>query len=246
MIAHQQGTKAKRCMCSEQESLINCEDHKHRFGNTECEALAPETKENVAIINFANLAVPSQSDVDYIPAKLAPFLICLSDPGSEPQEPGGEGRAECLWRSEECPRYRTVQVPGSPQDLGTEGERLLPRAIGICCQAAWKQGGLGAADKVAGPTGCSGCPGSSVLLQFCGGLPHCITDCMCAHSLTLACNLSGGRFRSGAGCGISGISAASRLGRGTREGAAGPAGVSRGACESAPTCALSWAEGPWR
>lgn len=64
-------------MCSEQEPLINCEDHKHQFGNAECEALAPETKENVAIINFANLAVPSQSDVDYTPAKLAPFLICI-------------------------------------------------------------------------------------------------------------------------------------------------------------------------
>lgn len=97
-IAWRQGTKAKSCMCSEQESLINCEDHKHQFENTECEALAPETKENVAIINFANLAVPSQSDVDYIPAKLAPFLVYLSDPDSEPQEPGGEGRAECLWR----------------------------------------------------------------------------------------------------------------------------------------------------
>lgn len=78
-IAQQQGTKAKSCMClcSEQGSFINCKDHKHQFGNAECEALAPETKENVAIINFANLTVPSQSDVDYIPAKLAPFLVCI-------------------------------------------------------------------------------------------------------------------------------------------------------------------------
>lgn len=78
-IVQQQGTKAKSCicLCSEQEPFINCEDHKHQFGNAECEALAPETKENVAIINFANLTVPSQSDVDNIPAKLAPFLICI-------------------------------------------------------------------------------------------------------------------------------------------------------------------------
>lgn len=65
-------------MCSEQEPLINCGDYKHQFGNAECGALAPETKEYVAIINFANLAVPSQSDADYIPANLAPFLICIS------------------------------------------------------------------------------------------------------------------------------------------------------------------------
>lgn len=65
-------------MCSEQEPLINCEDRKHQFENAECEASSPETKENVATINSANLAVPSRSDVDYIPAKLAPFLICIS------------------------------------------------------------------------------------------------------------------------------------------------------------------------
>lgn len=97
-IAQQRGTKAKSCICSGQQPLINCENYKHQFGNAECEALAPETKDNVAIINFANLAVPSQSDVDYIPAKLAPFLICICLTQTEPQEPGGEGRAECLWR----------------------------------------------------------------------------------------------------------------------------------------------------
>lgn len=43
---------------------MNYADHKRQFGSAECEALATEAKETVALLSFANRPLPSQSDVD--------------------------------------------------------------------------------------------------------------------------------------------------------------------------------------
>lgn len=60
----------------EQEPFVCHAECERRFGNAECEAWAAGTEESVALISFSNLPVPSQFNVDEIPASCLLSLIC--------------------------------------------------------------------------------------------------------------------------------------------------------------------------